>query len=180
MQWLLFSQRPMTIEEVAEALVTSTSENQSNIESDVLSNELSDPDEILYICSSLVKLVNREQLRPEDPFEGAGLENNISINVDTSDYWLDNQENDQSFLSAGKMDDQVLQLAHFSVRDYLLSPGSILGTGSPDFENQSNMNLAETCVAYLLQFSYYGALTRKFYLEKPMALYAARYWCTYF
>ena len=181
MQWLLFSRCPLTIGAVAEALALSKFEGQEGLDDEIGSNELSDPSEILYMCSSLVKPVYRPHLRRN------GLQESF-FGVDSSDMLLDASAFDQA--NPRDKDDRYrthstsidgeatcfLQLAHASVKDYLLSPSSIIVSGTSGFALSSNLVLAETCIAYLLQFSFWGALKESIHHDKPLALYAARFW----
>ena len=173
MQWLLFCRCPLTIEAVAEALALSRIEGQEDLGSDIQSNELSDPSDILYMCSSLVKTVHRQHMWPES-FEGNQIvADNSDIQSETS--VLDERGNHSTSTNGEAL--SFLQLAHASIKDYLLSPNSTIGSGTFGFDLSSNMVLAETCIAYLLQFSFWGALTESICHDKPLAVYAARFWC---
>ncbi|KAI9871132.1 MAG: hypothetical protein M1830_003282, partial [Pleopsidium flavum] len=82
LQWLAFSARPMRLEEIAEAV------SMAGKEPPVYdpANRLSDPTDVLTICSSLVTLTTRKGDRSHEPEE---------VNE--------------------------LRLAHFSVKEYLIS-----------------------------------------------------------
>ena len=173
MQWLLFSRCPLTIEAVAEALAVSRIEGQEGLGTEIESNELSDPSDILYMCSSLVKTFHRQNVWPES-FEGS------QVTEDSSEMQSDTGVSDEGGNDSPSVDGEALsflQLAHASIKDYLLSPNSIIGSGTSGFDLSSNMVLAETCIAYLLQFSSWGALTMSIRHDKPLAVYAARFWC---
>jgi hypothetical protein len=69
-------------------------------------------------------------------------------------------------------------LAHFSVKEYLILP-SIRNGRVRDYSIQevdTNALIAESCLAYLLQFDEPGSLTTRSVLEFPLADYAAKYW----
>ena len=72
----------------------------------------------------------------------------------------------------------VIQLAHFSVKEYLISPR--IQKGRLKYysiqEVDANSLIAESCLAYLLQFDEPGSLTTQSVLEFPLADYAAEYW----
>jgi hypothetical protein len=72
----------------------------------------------------------------------------------------------------------IVQLAHFSVKEYLISP-SIRNERAKDYSIQevdTNALIAESCLAYLLHFDEPGSLTTRSVLEFPLANYAAEYW----
>lgn len=181
MQWLLFSGCPLTIEAVAEALAFSKIEEQEDLDTEIGSNELSDPSDILYMCSSLVKIVHRQQMWYESSDGISVVEEDSETSMETDDIHQDHRwgEEDESRSQSASIKGEAirfLQLAHASVKDYLLSSSSIIGSGTFGFSLLSNMILAETCITYLLQFSFWGALKRSFRHDKPLALYAARFW----
>lgn len=181
MQWLLFSRCPLSIKAVAEALAFSEIEGQEGLGAEIGSNELSDPSEILYMCSSLVKTVHRQHVRQESSERSPVEEDDSDILSDTGEVyqvqrWDEEDEYRSHSTSVHEEAMYFLQLAHASVKDYLLSPNSTIGSGTSGFDLSSNMVLAETCIAYLVQFSFFGALKRSFRHDKPLALYAARFW----
>ena len=72
----------------------------------------------------------------------------------------------------------IVRLAHFSVKEYLISP-SIRNGRVKDYSIQevhTNALIAENSLAYLLQFDEPGSLTTQSVLEFPQAGYAAEYW----
>jgi ankyrin repeat protein len=127
LQWLVYSARPLRIDEVVDAIaVYNDRDPQFDPE-----RRLPDPQDILIICSSLVTI--------------AGVE---------------------------------IRLAHFSVKEYLVSKRIQNGPAS-QYSIRSipaNLSIAETCLAYLLQFDKATYLTFQSIKEFPLARYAARYW----
>ena len=71
-----------------------------------------------------------------------------------------------------------VRLAHFSVKEYLVSDRVQRGTASfySLREIESHGVLAEDCIAYLLQFDEPGSLTSVTLGQSPLAHYAARSW----
>jgi ankyrin repeat protein len=71
-----------------------------------------------------------------------------------------------------------VRLAHFSVKEYLVSARVQCGpaAGYTIQEISANMSIAEICLAYLLQFDKPDSLTSQTIEEFPLARYAARYW----
>ncbi|KAF8505145.1 hypothetical protein JB92DRAFT_762924 [Gautieria morchelliformis] len=72
-----------------------------------------------------------------------------------------------------------LKLAHFSVREYLVSEGlrnHVELTIYHCSEKQANTFMAKTCVAYLLQFNQHGCIRKGTRISHPLCSYAARNW----
>jgi len=71
-----------------------------------------------------------------------------------------------------------VRLAHFSVKEYLISPS--IRNGQVEYysiqEVETNALIAQSCLVYLLQFDEPGSLTTRSVLEFPLANYAAEYW----
>lgn len=71
-----------------------------------------------------------------------------------------------------------VKLAHRSVKEYLVSkmildgPAKAYGIQA----GKANARIAETCLAYLLQFDKFDSLTSRSVEDFPLALYAAEYW----
>ena len=75
----------------------------------------------------------------------------------------------------------IIRLAHFSVKEYLISP-SIRNGRVKDYSIQevdTNALIAESSLVYLLLFDKPGSLTTQSVLEFPLADYAAQYWTKY-
>ena len=66
---------------------------------------------------------------------------------------------------------RIVKLAHFSVKEYLMTPSSPLNFASVN----SHQIIAESCVAYILQFNHPDSLTQGSIHQFPLAVYAARY-----
>jgi ankyrin repeat protein len=81
--------------------------------------------------------------------------------------------------SKGPGDDRSeIRLAHFSVKEYLISERIKAGPASRYSirEIPANISIAETCIAYLLQFDSPNSLTPQTFKEFPLVKYASRYW----
>ena len=72
----------------------------------------------------------------------------------------------------------IVQLAHFTVKEYLISPRIQKGRVKQYSiqEVDANAFIAESSLAYLLQFDEPGSLTTESVFEFPLANYAANYW----
>ena len=152
LQFLTYSERPLTVEEVIDALVVDPDENVPFDPED----RMPDPRDIMRICPSLITVVR------------------------TVDYcrWHDHPKKVME-----------LRLAHFSVRQYLVStkiaatfPGSMtrIGTLFQDAINELNAKgtITRICLSYL---SYLSHLKEERSIREPtvsfsLAKYVARSW----
>jgi len=106
-----------------------------------------DPRDILTICSSLV-----------------------TTTVGDSYDEIENSDDE--------MTGEQVRLAHFSVKEYLVSERIQVGSASRYSLRKihANVSIAETCLAYLLQFDHPNSLILQSFEEFPLAIYAAKYW----
>jgi len=76
------------------------------------------------------------------------------------------------------IDGVKVRLAHYSVKEYLVSERIQNGPASQYSirEVHANVSIAETCLVYLLQFGKANSLTSQTTKEFPLARYAAEYW----
>lgn len=124
LQFLLYSERPLALEEAVDIIAVRPNEGQFDAQ-----DRLPCPEEITGYCSSLISLIQAS-----------------------------------SPAAATK-----LQLAHFSVKEYLLT------YDSPDFINPNpRVAIMETCLAYLGSMPNAGIATIK--IQFPLAEYAAQIW----
>jgi hypothetical protein len=137
LQWLAFSARPVTLEEVSEAMIVDLDCECPHVNAD---RALHNPRDIFDICTSLVILSPKETWPPSTP---------------------------------PKM---VLQLAHYSVMEYLVSSRIADGpaAGYSLLEAPSHKSMAECSLAYVLQFD--CLIPEEDVLSFRLAAYAARYW----
>jgi ankyrin repeat protein len=77
----------------------------------------------------------------------------------------------------GRTEEHV-QLAHFSVQEYLVSDRIRDGPVKQYAiqEERAHESIARTCLAYLLQFDEPGSLTPQVHESYPLSAYAAKYW----
>ena len=160
LQWLVFSARPLCLAEVAEVIAIDVNDApQFDAE-----RRFADPHDILEICSSLVTV----EIGPSP----VSLHGDSDVEPDVvSDAELDAESDDDKKRL-------IIRLAHFSVKEYLISDRIRDGpaTAYSLQEIPSNKCLAEDCVIYLLQFDGPDSLTHYTFEEYPLAKYAARYW----
>lgn len=77
----------------------------------------------------------------------------------------------------GRTEEHV-QLAHFSVQEYLVSDRIRDGPVKQYaiLEERAHESIARTCLAYLLQFNELSSLTPQVHESYPLSAYAAKYW----
>ncbi|KZP23295.1 hypothetical protein FIBSPDRAFT_858564 [Athelia psychrophila] len=78
--------------------------------------------------------------------------------------------------------DGVVKLAHFSVKEYLISEQILSGAAAKfhTTEALSHSALAQICLAYLLHFDKPDSLSTENLLSLPLARYAAQHWVAHF
>lgn len=163
LRWLAFSKRPLSIEEVAEAIAVLPPGPERSPEFDPL-NRLSNPHDIFQLCPGLV--TSTTNLRRCDEYERHRLWDTDLSHGLAFCYDLDDTAKEE------------LSLAHFSVKEYLISNHVDVGLPTP-FKNlgaHPDIHMAETCVAYLISVGKAGLLTYENHVNFPLALYAARFW----
>ena len=152
LQWLVCSVRPLRVEELAEVIAINPAGNP-RFDADM---QLSAPEDVLEICSSLV-VVEETTVDTYEKIYGAQFAGH-SISI--------------------------IRLAHFSVQEYLLSPrindqAVTRYAGASAFAIQNvpgNATLARDCLTYLLHFDNAGAVASERPKEFPLSMYAARFW----
>ena len=157
LQWLTFSLRPLSLNEVAEIVAFDVdSVDKFNSE-----NRLADPEDVLNMCSSLV----------------ISIETN-NDHEDSNDDLSDFLANNTSATSTSRAR-RFVRLAHFSVKEYLVSDR--IRTGSAAFftidEEASNARIGATglsCLQLYNEALFPGA--KEFSTEFPIARYSAKFW----
>jgi Ankyrin repeats (3 copies) len=139
LQWLAYSARPVSIEEVAEVIAVDIESNpRFNPE-----GRIRDSRDILTICSSLVTIA------------ASSIDDELGNTNETGE----------------------LRLAHFSVKEYLISDRIGMGKASHyGVTKDANENIASTCLAYLLHLDGSALRTSTSLDMFPLAKYAAQYW----
>jgi ankyrin repeat protein len=131
LQFLTFSERPLSVTEIIDAIAVNTDEGPYFDPSD----RMPDHQEISRYCSSLVVVVSTES-------------------------------------------NNVLQLAHFSVKEYLVS-NRVEGDVAPQFQKfTASASIARVCLAYLLQFDQ-ELQPNEVLNEFPLAKYSATFWMSF-
>ncbi|KAF7377165.1 HET-domain-containing protein [Mycena sanguinolenta] len=158
-QWLVFSARQITSDELADALA---------FRLDNPGFDFSDPKKSIYYPNRCQGNYDIFKL-----FEGLIIIKNNDCNLQSMDNW------GLASLSIYNNNEPSIALAHSSVKDYILSPQFQGEFGSCiDLRiHVSHRFITQTCVRYLLLFSEPKHLmTRDTLPDYPMSLYAAKYW----
>lgn len=141
LQWLVFSGRPLTLEELAEVVAIDIARDPIFDREEVLE----DPSETLEICSSLV----------------------TRATYTTPIYGMDEVSTRQ-----------VIVLAHYSVKEYLVSDRIERSLAKRyRFNNDScHSMMAKACLGYLDQFQWVEPLEEETLEEFKLAQYSAEFW----
>lgn len=158
LQWLTHSARPLELGEIAEVVAIDL-EQSPRFD---LGNRFPDPRDILKICSSLISL---EVGTPEN------------IKDDETDSDSDSDSDGKSDYESGN-GRVVIRLAHFSVKEYLVSASILQGKVKRYSVREINAHtvIANDCLAYLLHFDAIDTLTFQSFDEFPLIKYAAQHW----
>lgn len=151
LQFLTFSERPLTIKEAVDAIAVDT-DNKPRFDP---KNRMPIPEEIVSYCSSLVVLTVRA-LKEREFHQLMG-------------YYPD--------FAYGETEEtiQELQLAHLSVKDYLLSERVPQGFDKDFNEATARASIAQVCLAYLLELEEILRV-EEFRQSYWLAQYSAQYW----
>ena len=190
LNWLAFSARPLTLEEVAE-VVTIDIDDSPRIDPE---KRLQHPRDVLLICSSLVTL-GAEEVEPNCYDESISDGESSQTDNHSKKCYIYHREYDQTRYNVTRDHSVVIRLAHLSVKEFLISERIQHSTAS-EFsirEVDANVVIAIDCLAYLLQFESTDCFADqpgtgsgspnvsepqplKNKSQYPLALYAARYW----
>jgi ankyrin repeat protein len=161
LQWLTYSARPLRIQELAEIVTVDKMdvEDEPEFDSD---RRFPEPRDVLALCSSLVSTVTTT------------LQEDMGGSEDSSE----SEEAGWGSEEAVENPIELVRLAHFSVKEYLVSERIQAGSARRYCirEIDAHLSIAETCLAYLFQFDQPGSLTLQTLKESPLANYAAEYW----
>ncbi len=154
------------LKEVAEVIVIDAKESP-HVDTD---KRFEDPREILEICSSLISV---EDIRIVS-YTTAESSKHSDVGPDDDDGDVDTEIPYQE----GPWSEANVRLAHFSVKEYLVSEriqhGPAIDYGLQ--EADSNESIAEECLVYLLHVIKPDVWAAMSLSEYPLATYAAEYW----
>ena len=158
LQWLTFSARPLRLKELVETFAIDTNKTPRFDPE----RRLPEPRDILQLCSSLITLSD----------SGDGDSDGESDNKLTVDSVYSQSD------SVARSSLTYVRLAHFSVKEYLVSDRA-QRRAAPHYsiqESESHDVLARDCIAYLLQFDEPGSLSWETTEKLPLLKYAAEFW----
>ncbi|KAF2728403.1 hypothetical protein EJ04DRAFT_407814, partial [Polyplosphaeria fusca] len=137
LQWLAFSDRPLSVEEVAEVIAIDGTRDPAFDRDEVLE----DPSEALDICFSLISI------------RGAGDDSRK----------------------------QVAVLAHYSVKEYLVSDRIQNGQAARYWmqDTACHSMISHACVSYLIQFQQAEPIKGDMLTSFKLAQYSARFWASH-
>jgi ankyrin repeat domain-containing protein 50 len=152
LQWLAYSERPLYVDELAEAVVLGPDKCSLNNR-----DRLLDPYEVLDICSSLVVLGNGDKQDTDE-------DDDQSKNGNEEDEKVQPRE--------------IVSFAHFSVKEYLISERIRKGPASSFSVSASAAHafIGQTCLSYLLNFDKEDSLPANRLDVFPLIEYSARHW----
>ncbi|KAI7198824.1 hypothetical protein KC316_g3850 [Hortaea werneckii] len=158
LRWLAYSRRPLSAEELLEVTGIVLEDDDPRFDEDDVFQDLRD---ISRICLSLVSIVPAVQ-----DYDVSGDESEIEDALSTS--------------SGTKFEPEreYIRLAHFSVKEYLISTRPCLEQFSLQ-EKESNDILATCCLIYLHRFEGQEWNDPECEAKFPLARYAASYWTTH-
>ncbi|EUC36316.1 hypothetical protein COCCADRAFT_88667, partial [Bipolaris zeicola 26-R-13] len=144
LQWLAFSERPLSLEELAEVIAIDVSRDPEFDRDEVLE----DPLDVLRICSSLVSITHES-------------------------YFLNS-----SFALFEKPSEEIVVLAHYSVKEYLISDRIKRGQAARYSLHAALCHgaIAAACLGYLNQFQEPELITDRALQEFKLARYSAKFW----
>ena len=150
LRWLCFSHRPLLLSEVVEVLAVEYGDDGGFFPEE----RLPDPADVMVVCSSLISYHTSDE--DGDNKSGSGHGDDGYNGGSTQAYRTQ------------------IRLAHFSVKEYLLSERCILRS---NFQIPAcHREIAEGCLHYLLYMVKQAPLTDEIVTRHPLARYAAEYW----
>ncbi|KAF4633561.1 hypothetical protein G7Y89_g4559 [Cudoniella acicularis] len=151
LQFLAFSERPLRISEAVDAIAV----KPTRVPYFDTKSRMPNPLEISRYCSSLVVIVSKK---------GPSYDEGHDRDDDSERHYNDN--------------DAELQLAHFSVKEYLTSDRLEEDVGQAFKEVVAKASIAIVCLAYLLQLDE-DLPTSTIRESFPLAQYSAVYWISH-
>ena len=152
LRWLCFSKAPLYRSQIVEVLAIENGDSGGFYPDE----RLPDPADIMVICSSLISCSEIDEEIDTSP-------------LSSSNHWSRYYEKHDLI-----MDKTRIRLAHFSVKEYLLSDQCLLKFGFQ--EPACHMAMTEQCLHYLLYLYENLPLTEELIAQHPLSRYAAEYW----
>lgn len=174
LRWLCYSERPLKVAEMVEILAI-----ENGLHGGFFPEQrLPDPADVMTVCSSLISCSAVGDNDDDSDDDGDDDDDDVDGYDDVNGEY-DDDESDDDDIDLGGVDDRIsprnqIRLAHFSVKEYLLSDRCSFRS---DFVAQRcQQQIAEGCLHYLLYVSEQAPLNTEIVKHHPLARYAARYW----
>ncbi|RMY68962.1 hypothetical protein D0864_11215 [Hortaea werneckii] len=158
LRWLAFARRPLSANELLQVTGIVFEEDVLRFDADEV---LKDPRDILRICSGLVSITPAV---PDHDLSDSESDTEETLSISSS--------------ASSEPEEECIRLAHFSVKEYLLSTRPCIGSFSFP-EKESHDILATCCLVYLHRFEGEEWSSPGCEAELPLARYAAVYWTTH-
>ena len=159
--------RPLRLEEISEVVAIDVNDTPRFDPQ----RRLPDPRDVVEICSTLITVTPR--LSDRVKFDDAELDD-----LELSDLEVGDSESETS---SPKVSGSFVILAHFSVKEYLIS--DIIREGQASRyslqELDCHLSLAKDCLAYLLHFDEMVSLPTEVFAKYPLARYVAENWTSH-
>lgn len=168
LQWLAFAQRPLTLAELAEAVAVKLSDDGNDEVETVCEEYLEDP---LNILGGLVSVIPRN-----DDWDDVS---EVSSTVSEADTIATAQSSRDSLTETSNLREITVRLAHFSVKEYLVSKRVIDSKARRFFMDRDTCdeNIAQSCLAYILHYSKSVKKNKpEDVISFPLVRYAASSW----
>jgi hypothetical protein len=178
LQWIAFAVRPITLRELAEAIIVNPHTEPA----------LDEDDRVLHcktlldflpagLVSTVVTYSSSSSSEPSsDSSSISGTGNFSEANEEEGSYL---SRNDSSKNLEDDSSETIIQFAHFSVKEYLVST-RVLDGSAPNFQVQdiaTHCFIAKTCFAYMLWIgSKEPNITDELLFDFPLLDYSARCW----
>jgi ankyrin repeat protein len=176
LDWLVFSATPLRLTEVAELVAIDTDDDPSFDPN----KRLEEPKDILTMCSSLITMTKEKVRHREEQMIYDDIAHEY-IDYEDIIYNPENDEGSSDGDTALEDSKIIVRLAHFSVKEYLISRQIRVGPAIQHTIREIPVNtvIAEICLTYLFQFNKPDSLNPQSLENFPLLSYAARNWVTH-
>jgi ankyrin repeat protein len=182
LQWIAFVVRPITLGELAEAIIVSP-----------LTEPALDEEDRVLDCKTLLDFLPSGLVSAVEYYSSTSFSSSRSdfSSISDTQYISEDDESEGGYSNRNDMNNQnledvssntVIRCAHFSVKEYLVST-RILHGSAPNFQVQemaTHSLIAKTCFAYMLWIgSKEPKITDELLSDFPLLGYSARCWTSH-
>lgn len=173
LQWLAFSERPLLLEEAAEAAIMKSGSCSLDLDDRLFKSE-----GVLQLCSSLVTVT---YVFVDDYGDVDDYGNEYEDDVDKCKDEYGDDDKSEFVPVEGKRQRKQVRFAHFSVKEYIVSERLRNSHASKFWVSgiTSHINISNFCLSYLLLLGQYDSLSEDILAGYPLHEYSARYWYTH-